>query len=539
MYNHRIIGLFSVITCCLCCLIARLYYLSNGVMLSQAANNQSCYTLNINKSRGTIYDCSLKKLTGNKTQNIAAIIPNIEVVNKVHGILNKKQNQQFLNLFSNGKPFIFNFEDKVILNNKNIDIFKVPIRYSDYQLAPHVIGYLNSENHGIYGIEKAYEEYLTKENSSINVKYRVDAVNNLLQGDEKKLEDNLYKNKSGVVLTLDTDIQEIAQKAARDHLKKGAIIISEVPNCEIRALVSMPDFSPNNLEQAINDKNSPLLNRAFESYNVGSIFKLMTSAIALEEGYDPNCIYDCHGEIGVEDAYFHCCNKTSHNKINLEQAIALSCNTYFIKMTESISAEQMSKMVKKFGFGSSIELAPNMNAEVGSLPDIKSLYNRKTMANFSFGQGVLLSTPIHICAFINTIASNGEYICPKLVEGIVDENLKYVQINKNKEKNTIISKQTANILKNSMKSSIEYGTCHIGMPTYKLAGAKTSTAETGIINNGKSVFQAWFAGFYPFEEPKYSIIILAENAKSGGEDCGPIFKQISDDITKFIENREN
>ena len=82
-----------------------------------------------------------------------------------------------------------------------------------------------------------------------------------------------------------------------------------------------------------------------------------------------------------------------------------------------------------------------------------------------------------------------------------------------------------------MRTSIISGTAKYGNPTNVTSCAKTSTAETGMIKEGKRVNQSWFAGFFPFEEPKYCVVILAENVNSGGKICGPIFKEIAEKIS--------
>lgn len=530
MYNNRVLVLFSVLMVSICTMVIRVYSLSKGSWLSQAAKSQSSYTLEVSNGRGNIYDCNMKPFTNNKFQNLAAVYPSIETSNKLCSILNRKEREDTLSKLSYGKPFMINLKDRSI-TSENIDVFRIPIRYNDYQLAPHVIGYIDESKKGIYGIEKSYDEYLSDTGAGINVKYKVDAVNNILQGDKKEITDSSYMNSKGVVLTIDSQIQEIAQRAARKGLKKGAIIVTEVPTCKIRALVSMPDFSQNDLGEAIKSNDSPLVNRALIPYNVGSIFKLVTASAALEHGLDPQQIYDCKGNINVDGRNFSCYNGNNHGKVNLYDAIACSCNGYFVNISKPLLPKDMVDLSKRFGFGEEIELSPGIISEAGNIPKPSSLYDKMSMANFSFGQGELLATPIQISGLINSIASSGEYRIPKLVEGLVDEDLKFVKKMQDDKISKVISDKTAIILKKAMLQSVESGTSIKGKPENVSAAAKTATAETGILNkDGKSVIQAWYAGFYPVDNPKYSIVVLAEDGVGGGESCGPIFKQIVDDM---------
>ncbi len=191
-------------------------------------------------------------------------------------------------------------------------------------------------------------------------------------------------------------------------------------------------------------------------------------------------------------------------------------------------------MAKKFRFGENIELAPGIICYKGILPEEKSLAQSGILANFSFGQGKLTVTPLQVSGMINAIASGGIYSEPKLVYGFADEKMKISQ-NENKKSEKIISKETAEKLKRYMSASIEYGTSGRGKPEKISAAAKTSTAQTGIKNkDGKDVIQAWFAGFFPLENPKYSIVVLVEDGIGGGESCGPVFKEITDRIYSDI-----
>ena len=104
------------------------------------------------------------------------------------------------------------------------------------------------------------------------------------------------------------------------------------------------------------------------------------------------------------------------------------------------------------------------------------------------------------------------------------------------ERERIISENTANKLKDYMRASVEYGTSLKCQSEFVTAGAKTSTAQTGIVENNKKIEQSWIAGFFPFDKPKYCIVVLSEAGRGGGESCGPVFKEISERITTEILN---
>ena len=509
------------------------YSISQGDWLSEAAANQNTYRVEIAKLRGMIYDCRQTPLVGREKVNIAAVVPCIESTNALTQVLSGTEREDLLKLATNGSPFAFNLKEKEV-SGEGIDLFKIPVRYEKRQLCEHVIGYLDGSGKGIAGIEKAYDEYLADTGAAVSVKYKVDALNRILEGDERVIDDRSYLMTKGVVLTIDSRIQEIAENAAEHHLKNGAVIVTEVPSCKIRAMVSLPSFSPNNVGKSLNDQNAPLMNRALSSYNIGSVFKLVVAAAALESEVSSDLNYDCKGALDIEGYEFHCFGGQAHGTVDMKNAIAHSCNTYFINLAQSIDPKQLLGMAKSLGFGNALELAPGLLSDEGNLPSEKHLIDKKARANFSFGQGSLLTTPIQISGLINTIASKGVYQPPKLVEGVVNENLEFIQKNNFPEGQKVISEQTAETLKEGMKASVEYGTSNKGKPEYVQAAEKTSTAETGLKIDGKPVDQAWCAGFYPADQPKYSIVILAENGVGGGESCGPVFKEIADEIYKKL-----
>lgn len=529
MYK-RIIVFFSIIMFAIGIAILNTYKISQGDMLCDAASQQSSYKLKIASMKGNIYDCNKKPLVGEKSDTILSVTPNIDTPTILSNILSEEEKKQVFEQIRSGKPFTLKLcEDRHIIAH-GVNTFKVPIRYSKDQLAPHIIGYIDGDMQGVCGIEKSFNDYLDSARGNIFIKYKVDALNRRIPGENAVIENTMYKHSKGVVLTIDEKIQRIAQNAAQKYIKKGAVIITEVPGCEIRACVSMPTFSPTNVSEVLNDKDAPLLNRALLPYNVGSVFKLVTAAALLDLQKNPNDIYNCTGKCNVDGHEFHCFNCKSHGEENLEKAIAFSCNTYFIEKAIEIGGDKILELSKRLGLAKEIELSPGVISKKGLLPEKESLKDNRILANFSFGQGKLLVTPMQVASLMNTIASGG-YTCePQLVLGLVNENLDYVQKSPKNPATRVLTKECSQKLTEYMKASVEYGTSLKGKPDEGLAAAKTGTAQTGIKVDDRPVIQAWYAGFYPADKPKYSVVVFAEDAKGGGESCGPAFKKIINDI---------
>ena len=291
-------------------------------------------------------------------------------------------------------------------------------------------------------------------------------------------------------------------------------------------MVSLPDFSPNDLQSALKNPDSPLLNRAISAYSVGSVFKVVSAAAALESGVSPGTTFTCTGGIEVSGGVFHCYNGKAHGTLDMQGAIAQSCNTYFVRLMQQVPNETFLSMAKSLGFGQSLTLAPGYASAAGSLPEKDELLVPRALANFSFGQGVLTATPVQIAGLMNAVASGGLYTPPGLVQGLVDENLRYVEAAKQPEAVRVMSQDTAARLRQFMGVAVEDGTAKKGKPVLGGAGVKTGTAQTGQFEGSKEIVQGWYTGFFPLESPRYSIVVLSENAQ-GASDGAPVFQEIA------------
>ena len=511
--------------------IYRLYSLSQGEFLQVAAINNTTYKLKVASSRGKIYDCNKIPLVNTQKNTVAAIFPKDSTPKLLSKLISFEKLNQILPLLQNKKPFCIPIEnDRLCLNSDDIQYFNVPKRYSENQLSPHILGYLNSDAEGVFGIEKAFNQFLNESKGNIELKYKMNALGKLVSERQCFVEDNIKKQNQGVVLTLDKKIQTIAQNVAQKYLKKGAIIVSEVPSCKVRAFCSFPTFDPENIAQYLNCEDSPLINRGLSAYNLGSIFKLVSLAAAAESNLNLYENFSCQGFINISDGTYHCHNNTSHGNINGPSALAHSCNTYFVDLCKNLSPDYFLNFAKKLGFGSKIELAPNMFSSAGLLPNANTLNDPKIMANLSFGQGKLMATPIQVSGLINSIAANGFYTEPSLIEGLVNEKLEFIKKVPLKSAKKVFSKNTANILKEGMMLSSTIGTGVSGKPENLSVAVKTGTAQTGIKVNDRSVLQAWYAGFFPLDNPKYSVVVFAEDAESGSKSCGPAFKRLVEEM---------
>ncbi|HEX2937617.1 MAG TPA: penicillin-binding transpeptidase domain-containing protein [Ruminiclostridium sp.] len=186
-------------------------------------------------------------------------------------------------------------------------------------------------------------------------------------------------------------------------------------------------------------------------------------------------------------------------------------------------------MAKRLGFGRQTVFAPGLSADAGTLPTSTELKAPAAVANFSMGEGNLMVTPVQVACMVSMVANGGMLPTARLVKGIYDGD-KMVTDYPGAVAGRVISADIAQQIKAFMIKTVNEGTGLPAKPVYGGAGGKTATAETGWLKDGKTINQAWFAGFYPADSPKYAIVAMCENGKAGGADAGPVFKYIADGL---------
>lgn len=532
--QKRVIMTFLVMLSVATLLSFRILTVTDESKLAQAAQNQSNYRLQTQAVRGTIYDCNRKPITNVQQENYAFIAPTAQVLSVL-----ETQNGEDAKLFdrlSAGRPVLQKM-DNTPQAEDGCYSFLLPKHYEDNPLAVHVIGYLDgSGEHGVSGIEAAYDDWLYDENCRVTAKYRADAMGKLLSGSSIEINDAVTNNKKGVVLTIDREIQQAVESISADKIETGAVIVLEIPTGKIRAMVSLPAFDPENPAAYLEDENAPFMNRALSAYNVGSIFKLVTAACAIEEKQQMD--YLCSGTIEFANSTYQCINQNAHGQTDLCRAVAMSCNCYFIRLSQELSGRTLLQKAQSLGFGAETTLAPGMKGAPGMLPAEDVLLIPSELANFSFGQGRLLATPLQIAALMNAIASDGCYTQPLLVEALLDEQGEVTQQYQIGESVRAMSASTAEQIKQFMVEAVENGTAYTAKPALWGAGAKTATAETGWEKDGHTVIQAWCAGFCSADDPKYAVVVLAEDGQTGSGTCGPVFREICDALYEIEQKRE-
>lgn len=534
--GKRIVALFSVLILLFSAVIWRLSWLSRKEDFAQAANQQSTYTLEVSQSRGMIYDCQGQSLVNDSFHYMAAVLPNNESAAALRSqfasadLWREKMNSRV--------PFLTEVNTDTV-RGEGVEVFSVPDRYSMDYTAPHIVGYVDADGVGQTGIERIFNDFLKSVGEKVKVRYQIDAMGRALSGNGIEILQEGNRS-DGVVLTLYKGLQQACERILSGAEVNGAIVVMDLADGGLRAVASAPGFDPRNVAESMNNPDSPLVNRAFGAYAVGSTFKLLVAATALEQGVSPEQTYVCSGWLDINGQIFKCNQLAGHGEIDMEQAITHSCNCYFIQLAQQIGAQNLRDMAVRFGFSKADLLADTLQTASGNLPDAQQLENSAELANFGFGQGLLTATPIQICKMIATIADGGKLLSPYLVQGIYLGGA--LQQETSFSANRVISEKTANLLRKFMQTVVVEGSGQLAIPKTGGAGGKTASAQTGIYDEKEEeIVHAWFGGFYPAEDPQFAIVVFVENGQSGNRVAAPLFAQVADSLSGLglAQIREN
>lgn len=530
--KKRMLVLFTACSVLFLGIIARVYTLTvqNGIV--QAGDTQSSQTVTVATVRGTIYDAHLRPLVNADRENRYSVFPDEKTVSVISASLSREEKNAILSQLKQNKPFTLITERLLPLTN-GLHAFSVPIRYGTTTLAPHVIGYLGADGHGVFGAEAAFDDVLSAAVGRAGVTYTVDGAGRWLAGGSVTKTDTLSAATAGVVLTLDRDIQSTVERVADTSLEKGAVVVMSPANGQILAMVSRPDFEPTAVADVLNRTDAPLVNRAMSNYNCGSVFKIVTSAAALENGVPYTTAYTCMGSTNVGDVTFGCHHALGHGTLDMFGGFSQSCNPYYISLAADVGSVKLYDMAQTLGFSRAIPFAPDWQTATAHLPSLSTLQSPAALANLSFGQGELLATPVHIAQLVSAVVNRGKFVPPSLLKGYVDAEGR-VSESAPSPPVQAFSATTAATIKQMMIEVVENGLGSAAKPQGGSAGGKTGTAQTGMIGeNGEELLQNWFAGFYPAVSPRYVIVVVSEDYASTGDAAAPIFRQICEQLGKL------
>ncbi len=425
-------------------------------------------------------------------------------------INNSYNSRQEILLSQNYRGTIYSKDGDILAHTVLDEKQKETRKYPYENLFSHIVGY---STNGRMGVEALGNYYLFNSNTALSQK----AANNI--AGRKNPGDNIYT-------TLDTDLQQVAYDELGVY--KGAIIVTEVKTGKILALVSKPDFDPNEIsdiwgELINNRQSSVLLNRATQGlYPPGSTFKMITALEYIREHpTDYNAYgYHCSGSYQNGDAKIQCYHGTKHGSIDFDISFAKSCNASFANIGMSLDKELFSETLKQLLFDEKLPLT--LQHSKSSVTDLGSISDADMMQT-SIGQGKTQMTPIHLNMITAAIANQGKIMKPYVIDRVVSDTGNVIKSFRPETYKQIMTEEEAAILTKMMAVVAETGTAKKLKNTYYTAAGKTGSAE---YNDNKSDSHAWFTGFAPVEDPEICITIIVEGVGSGGDYAVPMAKRI-------------
>ena len=521
MSGRRVVALYALLVGCFAAVVCRLYWLCSNPAYAARAAAQSVVTLRLPARRGNFYDCDGHLLTGFDTKWETLCVPGEGNYTRLFSCTDEAGQALLYQKRNALAPFFLEVEQDV--SALGISCWPVSVRSPAAPLAEHLIGYVDGDGKGAAGLEAAFDAALSGTGEGDTLTCLVNAQGKLRKTPEQTHADS---GAVGVQLTLSRDVQRAAEAVAARMMTTGSIVVLETASAEVRACVSAPGYDPADPAASLNAPDSPMLNRAFQSYAVGSVFKPVLAAAALEAGLQP--VFECTGAVIVDGQIFRCAGGVPHGQVDLAAALEKSCNGYFIRLGQQLGAESLLDAAKAFGFGQSLPLAEGLAAEAGQLPAPQELAQSGQLANFSFGQGSLLATPMQVAALFNTLAADGVYRAPYVLQATLDETTgQPVENLSHPRGRRVIPAQSAALLRAMLVQVVQQGTAQDAAGLSGGAGGKTGTAQTGQFTpEGTERCNLWFAGFWPAEKPRYTIVVLQDGAVHTAYSGAAIFAQV-------------
>ncbi len=392
-------------------------------------------------------------------------------------------------------------------------------------IAWHILG-INDNGRGLSGLESLYQNFLYESGNYGSIFTLNDGEKGYFPGLGLRFRSN--PNPSGVVLTIDSRIQRIAEQVLDKHGITGAIVILNAQSGEVLAMCSRPflrSFGENSME------NLPYLNRAISAYHPGSIFKLVTLSAGLDKGLlDPDEYFEDPGFYQIGDKRWRCITSNGgHGVISLTEALAYSCNPIFIQIALRVKPKLILDYAERFGLDQPLNIGLREESW-GKLPSGIG-FSDGDIANLVLGQGDVYTTPLQIASLVQTIANDGIRCMPRLVLGMIQNGNDISKLNPMSKKR-IMKTETACKVKEMMTAVVTFGTGKSAQLPRGVAG-KTGTAQVNNDLDGPS--HAWFAGFTPVDHPKYVAVIFCEQGSSGAESAAPLFKEVMEKVTKIAD----
>lgn len=390
--------------------------------------------------------------------------------------------------------------------------------YPMNSLLCQVLGFTSVDGVGLEGLEATMNRYLTGTDGY--VKLETDVSGRELPESIEEYVD--ATNGANVELTISAPIQSITEKIMAQALEeqgaeKVCAIVMDPNTMEVLAMANLPDFDLNNIPRTDGEALSRLSRNTAvaDAYEVGSIFKILTLAAALDTGAaKTNSAYFCPGYHIVNGTRIKCWSQRPHGSQSLAEAAANSCNPAFMQMGLAMGADTFYGKLYDFGLGAKTG-SLFASESTGIVTSIK--YIRDTdLARIAFGQSIAV-TPLQMITAASAAINGGTLKVPMIVRRVVREDGVVLVRYETETVRQVVSEETSKTVREILTGVVDNGTGRNGaVPGYSVGG-KTGTAqkydENGRVTSANHV--ATFIGFAPADDPQVIVMVLVDNPSVG------------------------
>ncbi len=425
--------------------------------------------------------------------------------------------------------------------------------------ASQVLGSVTDDNHGLAGVEQYYDSAL-RGVAGRSIKNTDAAGKSLIYGD-----DVYHKAESGnnIRLTIDEVIQNYAENSIEDTkkdtgAKRVSCLIMNPKNGEILAMATTGGYDPNHsrepkkhdkkeFEKLTDKKKLEYLNKMWrnplvcDTYEPGSTFKLLTTAMALEEGVvNEHETFECGGGLNVNGTFIKCwINPGSHGTQNLKQAVGNSCNPVFMRLAQRVGKERMYQYFDLFGVTSKTDV--DYPGEASSQIQPKNQVTKVELSTMGFGQGIAV-TPIQLLSAISSFGNDGMLMQPHLVKTITDKKGKVIHKAGNTPVRQTVSKSTAKKIRSYMEYVVDQGGGKKAQIKGVRVGGKTGTAQKRGEGSAKyNKLIASFAGIAPINNPEMSILYIVDEPAGevwGSDVAAPGAQRVMKQTLRYLKTKK-
>lgn len=422
-------------------------------------------------------------------------------------------------------------------------------RYYPYDtLASKVLGFTGGDNQGIIGLEVVYEDRLKGTNGKILT--LTDARGVEIENAGERRQEPIDGN--NLHISLDYNIQLYCEQAAK-KVKEAksadsvSVIVMNPQNGEIMAMVNVPEFHLNEPFLLVTDDDGApsgeatqeQLNQMWrnqcisDTYEPGSVFKIITTAAAFEEGVvSLNDSFFCPGYKLVEDRRIHCHKRTGHGAETFTEGIMNSCNPVFIELGMRLGTDNFYKYFKQFGLLERTNI--DLPGEAVTIMHDKKNVGPVELATVSFGQSFQI-TPMQLMTTVSSLINGGNRITPHFGVSVRDDQGELVENLSYPVKEGIVSSDTSAVLRNVLEKVVSEGSGKNAKIEGYTIGGKTATSQT--LPRSANKYISSFLGFAPAENPQVLALCIINNPQGiyyGGTIAAPVVQEIFTNILPYL-----